>query len=669
MATNIGNTILGTFNAVQNASVNRERIAKARLDREITQDAFMKQQGYDRAKEFESFAIRNGYATAGFKDFDFNKMGADLLSDDPVRKKVAEQGYLMLGNEVQGEDAPFTFKQITKDNNGELAFSGTYKDSDEVAVATESGDKDPDSKVQTLDLDTLNQNANLVFRNVVRPRLYNDALDAEMQAVGDMLPILQRAAAQTGNTGIVRAGVGAVTNSPDDQKAETAKTIIEEVTGQPYVLPKDREAQIREDAGDREYLGFGKVRSVARFDRLNDELNSLREQGNLSSMQQRRAQFLERRVPEVRAELQVELDELEKQRAAAVREAEQDTFDPEFWRARAEQAANPYAFNQSDLMPPAEKKFAREIKALEDKLGITEQFANMAPVVDKVDTVIAGDGKNIKAAQEAGALTFSREEERAVAEDAKKAGVTTPQDIPNLPVRQRHALIAVLTSRYVGKGDKEKEIYEALMNYATTGDPTMSGKDAATAANSRRTANTAAQSRLDDYGVKLREAHRDYVVSGYEAVVDDDGGIRPWDDLDGPGRRKLLGNISEVETLAVNAKGSTTGNAADAVLVSAMVLPMLSYAKTTDNAGFIDDLADIFRDEAVTPTGSLANLITFEYDERGNPKVINFGNPTGGVYEASLSFTDAKKLLGPAALGKLRRLDAAIKAQSQPQEG
>jgi hypothetical protein len=416
-------------------------------------------------------------------------------------------------------------------------------------------------------------------------------------------------------------------------------------------------------------MGFGKVRSVARFDRLNNELTSLREQGNLSSMQQRRVEFLENRVPQVRAELQVELDELQNQRAAAVSSSKQETMDPKFWEAREKASRGVMGFDAADVMPPAEQKFAREIKALEDKLGITEEFANMAPVVDKVDTVIAGDGKNIQAAQEAGALTFTREEERAVAEDAKRAGVTTPQDIPKLPVRQRHALIAVLTSRYVGKGEKEKEIYSALMNYATTGDPTLSGKDAATAANSRRTANTAAQSRLDDYGVKLREAHRDYVVSGYEAVVDDDGGIRPWDDLDGPGRRKLLGNISEVETLAVNAKGSTTGNAADAVLIPAMVLPMLSYAKTTDNAGFIDDLADIARDEAVTPTGSLANLITFEYDKRGNPKVINFGNPAGGVYEASLSFTDAKKLLGPAALGKLRRLDAAIKAQSQPQEG
>jgi hypothetical protein len=91
MVANVGNTILGTFNAVQNASVNRERIAKARLDREITQDAFMKQQGYDRAKKFEAYAIRNGYTSAGSQDFDFNKMGADLYSDDPARRQIAEQ--------------------------------------------------------------------------------------------------------------------------------------------------------------------------------------------------------------------------------------------------------------------------------------------------------------------------------------------------------------------------------------------------------------------------------------------------------------------------------------------------------------------------------------------------------------------------------------------------
>lgn len=666
MATNIGNTILGTFNAVQNASVNRERIAKARLDREITQDAFMKQQGYDRAKEFESFAIRNGYATAGFKDFDFNKMGADLLSDDPVRKQVAEQGYLMLGNEVQGEDAPFTFKQITRDNNGELAFSGTYKDSDEVAVATESGDKDPDSKVQTLDLDTLNQNANLVFRNVVRPRLYNDALDAEMQAVGDMLPILQRAAAQTGNTGIVRAGVGAVTNSPDDQKAETAKTIIEEVTGQPYVLPKDREAQVREDAGDREYLGFGKVRSVARFDRLNDELNSLREQGNLSSMQQRRVQFLERRVPEVRAELQVELDELEKQRAAAVRKAKQDTFDPEFWKDREKASRGVLGFDSKDVMPPAEQKFAREIKALEDKLGITEQFANMAPVVDKVDTVIAGDGKNIKAAQEAGALTFSREEERAVAEDAKKAGVTTPQDIPNLPVRQRHALIAVLTSRYVGKGDKEKEIYEALMNYATTGDPTMSGKDASTIANNRRLATNQAQTNLNKAGDEVAAAQDKYVKPVIEAVTSPDGEFLAWDDIENI--QPVLTAISGVQSVATAVPGSAKAIGADSVLLQTTLLPILSYAKMKDDTGLIDDIADIIRNPASVPIGDLASRIRIDYGKNGKPSSINFvDTSTGRMLEESLSWSELTKVIGGAAQGKLLRLDQALKAANANQ--
>lgn len=666
MATNIGSTILGTFNAVQNASLNRERIAKARLDREITQDAFMKQQGYDRAKEFEAFAIRNNYTTAGSKDFDFNKMGADLLSDDPVRRQIAEQGYLMLGNEVQGEDAPFTFKQITKDKNGELAFSGTYKDSDEVAVATESGDKDPDSKLQTLDIDTLNQNANLVFRNVVRPRLYNDALDAEMQAVGDMLPILQRAAAQTGNTGIVRAGVGAVTNSPDDQKAETAKTIIEEVTGQPYVLPKDREAQVREDAGDREYLGFGKVRSVARFDRLNNELNSLREQDNLTSMQQRRAQFLEKRVPEVRAELQVELDELEKQRAAAVRKAKQDTFDPEFWKDREKASRGVLGFDSEDVMPPAEQKFAREIKALEDKLGITEQFANMAPVVDKVDTVIAGDGKNIKAAQEAGALTFSREEERAVAEDAKKAGVTTPQDIPNLPVRQRHALIAVLTSRYVGKGDKEKEIYEALMNYATTGDPTMSGKDASTIANNRRLAANQAQTNLNKAGDEVAAAQDKYVKPVIESIISPEGELRAWDDIENI--QPVLTAVNGVQSVATAVPGSAKAIGADSVLLQTTLLPILSYAKMKDDTGFIDDIADILRDPASVPIGDLASRIRIDYGKNGMPSSINFINTsTDDLFEESLSWSELTKVIGGAAQGKLLRLDQALKAANANQ--
>ena len=666
MVANVGNTILGTFNAVQNASANRERIAKARLDREITQDAFMKQQGYDRAKEFEAYAIRNGYTSAGSQDFDFNKMGADLYSDDPARRQIAEQGYLMLGNEVQGENAPFTFKQITRDSNGELAFSGSYKDSDEVAVATETGDKDPNGKVQTLDLDTLNQNANLVFRNVVRPRLYNDALDAEMQAVGDMLPILQQAAAQTGNTGIVRAGVGAVTNSPEGEKAKTAKTIIEDITGKPYELSEARKAEVREDAGDREYMGFGNVRSVARFDRLNNELTSLKDLNNPTSIQQRRVQFLERRLPELRAELQVELGALQDQRAQAVAKEQKQTMDPEFWRARAEQAANPYAFNQSDFIPPAEQKFAREIKALEDKLGITKEFANMAPVVDKVDTVIAGDGKNIQAAQEAGALTFTREEERVVAEDAKRAGVTTPQDIPKLPVRQRHALIAVLTSRYVGKGDKEKEIYEALMNYATTGDPTMSGKDASTIANNRRLAANQAQTNRDKAGDEVAAAQDKYVKPVIEAVTSPDGEFLAWDDIENI--QPLLTAISGVQSVATAVPGSAKAIGADSVLLQTTLLPILSYAKMKDDTGLIDDIADIIRNPDSVPIGDLASRIRIDYGENDKPSSINFVDTSSGrMLEESLSWSELTKVIGGAAQGKLLRLDQALKAANANQ--
>ena len=663
MVANVGNTILGTFNAVQNASLNRERIAKARLERDITQDAFMKQQGYDRAKEFEAFAIRNGYASAGSQDFDFNKMGADLYSDDPARRQIAERGYLMLGNEVQGEDAPFTFKQIVKDNNGELGFSGTYKDSDEIAVATDSGDKDPNGKLQTLDLDTLNQNANLVFRNVVRPRLYNDSLDAEMRAVSDMLPIVQQAAAQTGNTGLPRAAMGAVTNSPEGEKAQTAKAIIEDVTGKPYELPEARKAEVREDAGDREYMGFGKVRSVARFDRLNNELTSLREQDNLSPMQERRVQFLENRVPQVRAELEVELDELEKQRAAAVRKSQQETFDPEFWKDREKATSGVLGFDSKDVMPPAEQKFAREIKALEDKLGITEQFANMAPVVDKVDTVIAGDGKNIKAAQEAGALTFSREEERAVAEDAKKAGVTTPQDIPNLPVRQRHALIAVLTSRYVGKGDKEKEIYEALMNYATTGDPTMSGKEASTIANNRRLAASQAQTNRDKAGDEVAAAQDKYVKPIIESIISPEGELRAWDDIENI--QPVLTAVNGVQRVATAVPGSAKAIGADSVLLQTTLLPILSYAKMKDDTGFIDDIADIARDPASVPIGDLASRIRIDYAKNGKPSSINFINTsTDDLFEESLSWSELTKVIGGAAQGKLLRLDQALKADN-----
>jgi hypothetical protein len=666
MVANVGNTILGTFNAVQNASVNRERIAKARLDREITQDAFMKQQGYDRAKKFEAYAIRNGYTSAGSQDFDFNKMGADLYSDDPARRQIAEQGYLMLGNEVQGENAPFTFKQITRDSNGNLAFSGSYKDSDEIAVATETGDKDPNGKVQTLDLDTLNRNANLVFRNVVRPRLYNDSLGAEMQAVGDMLPILQQAAAQTGNTGIVRAGFGAVANSPEGEKAQTAKAVIEDITGKPYELPEARKAEVREDAGDREYMGFGKVRSVARFDRLKDELTSLREQDNLSSIQQRRAKFLENHVPQLRAELQVELDELQNQRAAAVSSSKQETMDPKFWEAREKAARGAIWPDAADLMPPAEQKFAREIKALEDKLGITEEFANMAPVVDKVDTVIAGDGKNIQAAQEAGALTFTREEERAVAEDAKRAGVTTPQDIPKLPVRQRHAFIAVLTSRYVGKGEKEKEIYSALMNYATTGDPTMSGENASTIANSRRLAANQAQTNRDKAGDEVAAAQDKYVKPVIESVISPDGELLAWDDIENI--QPVLTALNGVQSVATAVPGSAKAIGADSVLLQTTLLPILSYAKMKDDTGFIDDIADIARDPAGVPIGDLASRIRIDYGKNGMPSSINFINTsTDDLFEESLSWSELTKVIGGAAQGKLLRLDQVMKAANANQ--
>lgn len=658
MVANVGNTILGTFNAVQNASLNRERIANARLEREQNQLKFRQLEDLDAHDTLIKSGTQNGYidSTQGFK-LNTDRITQDLNSSDENIRTQAQDFSLGILNRSNRKD-PFTVTGLEKNSEtGKYIMTGRNPDGSSAPI-TENGTADDNDIVSQFDPEALMGAVGTVYRGRILPRSSVDpVIYQQYNAVaGPAIGAALDAAEATGINTATRETIGVINAAADDtEAANIANQITTDLGGkvpeptetEPVEEPEEVEPLLLNATRDqkrnierlRRMVAFGEKNPATqtnpvyakRLEQQKAELAALEQEvndtptGRLESGEQRRYASLNKRIANLNKTLEGK-DTTEGIAATQARTLAKLTSERDALVGQARELAN----------PPAPEVLAVAAAADEATGGDPNKLSKNVPQVSQSDA-------------------------QAVAKSAQDAGVRTPADIVKLGPRQRTALIASVLA-YTPEPQRDA-VFNSFVNYLDTGSPRTSAKDALTASTSAarlqfEMANKK-QSNADTFTNNVQEINKLYtqpIIRGTWNEEDREF-IAPTQDA--------IEAATQLRNLAASAKfGGSSGVAAANQYLNSIMPLLIAEGKQTGD-GFFGAIADIFRDDARLQVGNMADLVVVQY-KNGEPVKLKFKNPEDGLYEEELTWKELSKITDSATrnaidLAYRKRLEAESK--------
>lgn len=660
MVANVGNTILGTFNAVQNASLNRERIANARLEREQNQLKFRQLEDLDAHDTLIKSGTQNGYidSTQGFK-LNTDRITQDLNSSDENIRTQAQDFSLGILNRSNRKD-PFTVTGLEKNSEtGKYIMTGRNPDGSSAPI-TEKGTAEANDIVSQFDPEALMGAVGTVYRGRILPRSSVDpVIYQQYNAVaGPAIGAALDAAEATGINTATRETIGVINAAADDtEAANIANQITTDLGGE---APKPTETEPVEESEEVEPLLLNATRDqkrnierlrmmvargeknpatqtnpayAKRLEQQKAELAALEQEvndtptGRLESGEQRRYASLNKRIANLNKTLEGK-DTTQGIAATQARTLAKLTSERDALVGQARELAN----------PPAPEVLAVAAAADEATGGDPNKLSKNVPQVSQSDA-------------------------QAVAKSAQDAGVRTPADIVKLGPRQRTALIASVLA-YTPKSQRN-DVFKSFVNYLDTGSPSTSTKDALTASTSagnlRRGLATDRRAAADQYSKDVATVGSDYVAPIVNGVWNEEDRefIAPTQDA------RVA--ATQLRSLAATAKqGGSLGLAAASQYLNGIMPLLIAEGKQTGD-GFFGRIADIFRDDATLQIGNMADLIVVQYDGK-DPLRLKFKDPAGGFLEEELTWKELSKVADSATrnaidLAYKKRLEAESKQQ------
>ena len=658
MVANVGNTILGTFNAVQNASLKRERIANARLEREQNQLKFRQLEDLDAHDTLIKSGTQNGYidSTQGFK-LNTDRITQDLNSSDENIRTQAQDFSLGILNRSNRKD-PFTVTGLEKNSEtGKYIMTGRNPDGSSAPI-TENGTADDNDIVSQFDPEALMGAVGTVYRGRILPRSSVDpVIYQQYNAVaGPAIGAALDAAEATGINTATRETIGVINAAADDtEAANIANQITTDLGGkvpeptetEPVEEPEEVEPLLLNATRDqkrnierlRRMVAFGEKNPATqtnpvyakRLEQQKAELAALEQEvndtptGRLESGEQRRYASLNKRIANLNKTLEGK-DTTEGIAATQARTLAKLTSERDALVGQARELAN----------PPAPEVLAVAAAADEATGGDPNKLSKNVPQVSQSDA-------------------------QAVAKSAQDAGVRTPADIVKLGPRQRTALIASVLA-YTPEPQRDA-VFNSFVNYLDTGSPRTSAKDALTASTSAarlqfEMANKK-QSNADTFTNNVQEINKLYtqpIIRGTWNEEDREF-IAPTQDA--------IEAATQLRNLAASAKfGGSSGVAAANQYLNSIMPLLIAEGKQTGD-GFFGAIADIFRDDARLQVGNMADLVVVQY-KNGEPVKLKFKNPEDGLYEEELTWKELSKITDSATrnaidLAYRKRLEAESK--------
>lgn len=663
MVANVGNTILGTFNAVQNASLNRERIANARLEREQNQLKFRQLEDLDAHDTLIKSGTQNGYidSTQGFK-LNQETLFNDLNGDDQGRRELAVAFATGVANRLNKND-PFTTTGMEKNANGKFIITGRNPDGSPAPI-TDNGTADDNDLVTQFDPEGIIASVNTIYNGRILPRSSVDPVIYKQWNIGgDAIGTAIDAAEATGSNTAGRDAVSVINQASDDAEAVNVANQItaglggkvpEPTETEPVEEPEEVEPLLLNATRDqkrnierlRMMVARGEKNSATttnpayakRLEQQKAELAALEQEvndtptGRLESGEQRRYASLDKRI----ANLSKTLEGKDTSKGIAATQAStlaKLTSERDALVGKARELAN----------PPAPEVLAVAAAADEATGGDPNKLSKNVPQVSQSDA-------------------------QAVAKSAQDAGVRTPADIVKLGPRQRTALIASVLA-YTPRPQRDA-VFNSFVNYLDTGSPSTSTKDALTASTS------AARLQFEMANKKQANANLFSENVGKVGKLYTQPIIRgTWDEEEGEFIKPTQDAVEAangLSNLAAQAKfGGSLSVAAASQYLNSVIPYLVAEGKETSD-GFFGAMADIFRDDAQFQIGNMADLVVVQYETRKDgetvPIRLKFKNPAGGMYKEELTW---KELTSRAGSGTANAIDLAyrkrLEAESKQQ--
>lgn len=654
MATNIGNTILGTLQTVQGMSLNRERIANARLEREQNQLKFRQLEDLDAHDTLIRSGTQNGYidSTQGFK---LNKetLLADLTGDDQGRRELATDFATGIANRLNKND-PFTITGMEKNDNGKFILKGRNPDGSSAPV-TDNGTADDNDLVTQFDPEGIVASVNTIYNGRILPRSSVDPVIYKQWNIGgDAIGAALDTAEATGTKTASRDAVNVINQSADDTEAVSVANQITTTLGGKAPEPTETES-IEEPEAVEPLLLNATTEQQRNIRRLRGIINRA-EKNTATQTNPRYAKRLEEQKAELAA-LEQEVNDTPTGRLESGEQRRYAVLNKRIANLNktleGKDTSKGIAAKQANTLA----KLTSERDAL---VGKARELANPPPsevenVANQVEQTTGGDLNAIAA----NPPKVSQSEAKVIAENAQAAGVRTPADIVKLGPKQRTALIASIAA-YTPEPRRVATL-QAFANYLETSNPGTSGKDALVASTSAarlqfEKANKK-QANANLFSKNVGEVQKLFTQPIVRGTWDEEKGefIKPTQDA--------VEAANSLRNIASEARfGGSLSMAAASQYLNSIMPYLIAQGKQTGD-GFFGRIADIFRDEAQFQIGNMANLVVVQY-ENNEPVRLKFKNPTGdGLYEEELTWKELVSRTDPATakaidLAYRKRLEA-----------
>ena len=653
----VGNTILGTLQTVQGMSLNRERIANARLEREQNQLNLRKLEDLDAHDTLIKQGTQNGFIdpTQGFT-INAEKLSSDLNSSDANTRILAEDFALGIMNRSNRKD-PFTVTGLEKNKDtGKYVFTGRNPDGS-FAPITENGTSDNNDIVSQFDADEIVGAVNTVYSGRVLPRSTVDpVIYQQYNAAGPFIGAALDSAEATGDKTATRGAIRVIASAADDvTAADVSNKITTDLGG---TIP-DASVSTTEPEPETEVeplLLNATTEQQRNIRRLRGMIRRAEKRPNTQT-NPRYAKMLEEQKAELAA-IEAAANETPIGRLEGKDQRQYNNLNKRIANLNktleGKDTSKGIAAKQANTLA----KLTSERDAL---VGKARELANPpAPeVVAVADKVAEATGNDVtKIAENAGNINVTQDEARVIAEQAQAAGVRTPADIVKLGPQQRAALIASVVA--YAPASQRDAVFTSFSNYLDTGNPSVNPNQALTAttsanrlrfdvANRRRTT-------ADQYSTDVATVGKDYVAPIVNGVWNEEDRefIAPTQDA------RVA--ATQLRSLAATAKqGGSLGLAAASQYLNGIMPLLIAEGKQTGD-GFFGRIADIFRDDANLQIGNMADLIVVQY-KNNEPVALKFEDPAGGLFEEELTWKELAKVADSATrnaidLAYRKRLEA-----------
>lgn len=657
----VANTILGTLQTVQGMSLNRERIANARLEREQNQINLRKLEDLDAHDTLIRAGTQNGYidSTQGFK-LNRETLLADLTGNDQGRKELATDFATGIANRLNKND-PFTITGMEKNDNGKFILKGRNPDGSSAPI-TDNGTADDNDLVTQFDPEGIVASVNTIYNGRILPRSSVDPVVYKQWNIGgDAIGTALDTAEATGTKTASRDAVNVINQSADDTEATSVANQI--TTGLGGTAPVQTETEAVEEPEQIEPLFLNTTGEQKRnIERLRGSIKRA-ENNPATQTNPRYAKRLEEQRAELAA-IEASANETPLGRLEGKEQRQYEILNKRIAglnkTLEGKDTSKGIAAKQANTLA----KLTSERDAL---VGKARELANPPPPeVENVANQVEQTTGNDLNAIAANPPKVSQSEAKVIAENAQAAGVRTPADIVKLGPKQRIALIASIAA-YEPNSETRIRLMSAFANYLETGNPGTSGKDALTASTSanrlRFDVANRTQTNANQYSTDVATVGKDYVAPIVNGVWNEEDRefIAPTQDA------RVA--ATQLRSLAATAKqGGSLGLAAASQYLNGIMPLLIAEGKQTGD-GFFGRIADIFRDDANLQIGNMADLIVVEY-EKNEPVRLKFKNPAGGLFEEELTWKELSKVADSATRNAIdsayrKRLEAKSQQQQQ----